>query len=74
MSYKTSEAIWTKLKKIHDQWPYESIRHVQQQFFDITMEEGKNIINSWQRLKKPKMNSPILEIILSLMTLSRPRS
>jgi hypothetical protein len=42
MSYKTSEAIWTKLKKIHDQWPYESIRHVQQQFFDITMEEGKN--------------------------------
>jgi len=39
------EAIWNKLKKKHDQWPYESIHHVQQQFFDITMEEGENITN-----------------------------
>lgn len=54
MSYKTLEAIWNKLKKIHDQWPYESIRHVQQQFFDITMEEGKNIINFLAKIEEAK--------------------
>jgi hypothetical protein len=55
MNCKTSEAIWNKLRKIHDQWPYESIHHVQQQFFDITMEEGENIINFLAKIEEAKI-------------------
>ncbi len=45
MSYRTLEAIWNKLKEVHDQQSHESIHHVQQWFFDNTMEEGESIVS-----------------------------
>jgi hypothetical protein len=35
-------------------WPYESIHHVQEQFFDITMEEGENITNLLAKIEEAK--------------------
>jgi hypothetical protein len=45
MSYRTSKAICNKLKEMHDQWSHESIHHIQQRFFDITVEEGESIFS-----------------------------
>lgn len=42
MKYRTSEIICNKLKEVHDQWSHESIHHIQQWIFDITMEEGES--------------------------------
>jgi hypothetical protein len=45
MNYRTLEAIWNKLKEVHDQQSHESIHHVKQWFFDNTMEEGESIVS-----------------------------
>lgn len=43
MNCSTSQAIWDKLKLLHDQSAHESVHHIQQRFHECRMEGSDNV-------------------------------